>query len=85
MTAQRRACQKKALSKSEHTEIAKKAAARGQVARITASGYGVRYRVNGVVETPDGRNPRVWTVWIIDNERGEPRLITAHPLRGLDA
>ena len=30
------------------------------------------------------RNPRVRTVWLID-ERGEPRLITAYPLRRRDA
>ena len=59
--------------------------ARGEVAGISASDYGTRYSVNGVIETPDGRNPRLRTVWIVAEEGGEPRLITAHPLRRQDA
>ncbi len=53
----------------------------GEVAGMSESGYGTRYSVDGVIETPDGRNPRIRTVWIIDSERGAPRLVTAHPLR----
>ena len=56
----------------------------GDVTSIAASDYGTRYSVDGVIATPDGRNPRVRTVWLID-ERGEPRLITAYPLRRRDA
>jgi hypothetical protein len=44
------------------------------------SAHGVRYTVDGRMQCPDGRTPRVRTVWIIDRERSEPRLITAHPL-----
>ena len=58
--------------------------ARGEVTAIATSEYGTRYSVDGIIETPDGRNPRVRTVWIIDEDR-EPRLITAHPLRRRDA
>ena len=45
------------------------------------SAYGTRYAVDGRLETPDGRNPLVRTVWIIKGSRA-PRLITAHPLEG---
>lgn len=56
----------------------------GEVTSIARSDYGTRYSVDGVIETPDGRNPRVRTVWLVD-ENGESRLITAHPLRRRDA
>ena len=44
------------------------------------SRYGVRYIVEGALETPDGRNPIIRTVWIIAHESGVPRLITAYPV-----
>ena len=55
--------------------------ARNEIAEMTVSDYGTRYSVNGIIETPDGRNPYVRTVWIIDKANNEPRLITAYPLR----
>lgn len=55
--------------------------ASGEITEMSKSSYGARYSVDGLIETPDGRYPRIRTVWIIDNERGIPRLITAHPLR----
>ena len=58
--------------------------AKGEVAAVATSEYGTRYSVDGVIETPDGRNPRVRTVRIIEGD-GEPRLITAHPSRRRDA
>ncbi len=59
--------------------------ASGEVTRMSESDYGPRYSVDGAIETPDGRSPRVRTVWIIDSERRAPRLITAHPLRRFHA
>ncbi len=59
--------------------------ASGEVTGMSESGYGTRYNVDGVIETPDRRNPQVRTVWIIDSERRAPRLITAHPLRRFHA
>jgi len=44
--------------------------------------YGVRYTVEGPLESPDGRNPRVITVWIIERDKKVPRLITAYPAKG---
>ena len=57
----------------------------GDVTGVSRSDYGTRYSVEGSIETPDGRNPRIRTVWIVDSERDAPRLITAHPLRKRDA
>ena len=41
--------------------------------------HGTHYVVDGSLETPDGRNPRVWTVWEITPSSEIPRLITAYP------
>ena len=44
--------------------------------------FGPRYHVDGIIETPDGRNPKIKTVWQVDIGSNSPRLITAHPLGG---
>ena len=51
-----------------------------QVTGTVESRYGVRYIVEGTLETPDGRNPTIRTVWILTPESGAPRLITAYPV-----
>jgi hypothetical protein len=43
--------------------------------------YGMRYSVDGTIETPDGRSPGVRTVWQVDTGDGRPRLVTAYPLQ----
>ena len=48
------------------------------VARRALTGSGPRYAVEGVLETPDQRNPYVRTVWQMDNGEVAPRLITAY-------
>ncbi len=57
--------------------------ASGKVAKEVASIYGTRYSVDGCLETPEGRNPVVRTVWIIEKGATRPRLITAHPAIGM--
>ena len=44
------------------------------------SPHGTRYSVDGELETPSGRRPKVRTVWILERDSDEPRLITAHPV-----
>ncbi|MDP2169728.1 MAG: hypothetical protein Q8J96_04840 [Rhodocyclaceae bacterium] len=44
------------------------------------SPHGTRYSVDGELETPSGRRPRVRTVWIRETDSDELRLITAHPI-----
>ncbi len=51
-----------------------------RVANVVESPYGVRYIIEGRLETPDGRNPMVRTVWIVADESAVPRLITAYPV-----
>lgn len=41
---------------------------------------GVKYVVDGALQSPDGRNPRVRSVWMIDGGRSYPRLISAYAL-----
>ena len=55
------------------------------VAKVAASAWGTRYSVDSALNCPDGRCPRLRTVWIVEtltaNEAGKlPRLITAHPI-----
>ncbi len=52
----------------------------GEVATTTETGFGPRYEVDGEIEAPDGRRPRVRSVWQVDVGDVAPRLITAYPL-----
>jgi hypothetical protein len=49
------------------------------VATTEASSFGTKYRVEGPLPSPDGRNPRVGTVWMILNGEAVPRFVTAFP------
>jgi len=52
----------------------------GDVASTTDTGFGPRFEVDGALAAPDGRRPRVRTVWQVDVGGVAPRLITAYPL-----
>ena len=52
-----------------------------EVIRIVDTIFGRRCNVEGPITTPDGRNPRIRTVWQVDPGRVAPRLISAHPRR----
>lgn len=49
------------------------------VALIQPNPYGTRYVVRCSLASPDGRNPCITTVWIIDHGDPFPRLVTAFP------
>ncbi|HWC76433.1 MAG TPA: hypothetical protein VG778_03175, partial [Blastocatellia bacterium] len=49
------------------------------VAKVQETGFGPRYEVEGTLSVPDGRRPRVRTVWQLDHGAVAPRLITAYP------
>ena len=51
-----------------------------EVAETVDAEYGSRYYVDGSIESPDGRNPWIKTVWQYDMGTEFPRLITARPL-----
>ncbi len=42
--------------------------------------HGLLFVIHGTIETPDGRNPRIRTVWMIDHGYDPPRIVTAYPL-----
>ncbi|HEU0011300.1 MAG TPA: hypothetical protein VFT34_15890 [Verrucomicrobiae bacterium] len=56
---------------------------RHDVSRTRETGFGPRYEVEGELAAPDGRRPRVRTVWQVDQGEIAPRLITAYPLAQL--
>jgi len=53
---------------------------RHEVVRTKLTPFGPRYEVEGAIEVPDGRAPRIRTVWQVDEGELAPRLITAYPL-----
>ena len=42
---------------------------------------GIHYTIEGELDTPDGRQPQVRTVWALDTDSTAPRFITAYPLK----
>jgi hypothetical protein len=56
-------------------------ASQHEIVRREASSFGFRYVVEGTLESPDGRNPRVRSVWFIETNGRHPRFVTAYPLR----
>ena len=51
-----------------------------EIVRAQETGSGPRYIVEGELNTPVGRLPRVRSVWQLDHGTIAPRLITAYPL-----
>ena len=51
-----------------------------EVVRVVPTLFGVRYIVEGSLETPSGRRPIVRVVWFVRNDEVSPRLVTAYPL-----
>lgn len=43
------------------------------------SEFGRKYKLKCELQTPDGRNPCIVTVWIAENDEDSPKLITAYP------
>ena len=50
----------------------KQHAATYEVASTEADEHGTRYVIEGVLNTPDGRNPQVRAVWIIREDETDP-------------
>ena len=49
-----------------------------EVVRTVPSPHGIKYVVECMIKTPDGRNPCMISVWIIENGRDLARLVTAY-------
>ncbi len=53
---------------------------RNEAIEVIETEYGVKHIVDGAIETPDGLDPYVRTVWQVDAGKDYPRFITAYPL-----
>lgn len=51
-----------------------------EVSLVRQTRWGPRYEIDGELNAPDGRQPRIRTVWQLDDGQIAPRLITAYPL-----
>ena len=43
--------------------------------KVIPSPHGVKYVLEGVVETPSGTAPRIRTIWILETGEENPRLV----------
>jgi hypothetical protein len=60
-------------------EALKQHVATHEVAAMEVTPFGTRYVIEGVLATPDGRNPSVRTVWFIVTGETIPHFVTAYP------
>ena len=44
------------------------------------SSFGIKYVIDGILKTPNGIQIKMRTVWIIENNKEEPRFVTAYPI-----
>lgn len=51
-----------------------------EVSSIRETPYGLHYVVEGLLLSPDQRNPSIRSVWKIENTMTEPSFVTAYPL-----
>ncbi len=61
-------------------EVLKRHAEDNPVASSVADADGVTYLVEGAIETPSGRKPRIRSVWLVETGELAPRFITAYPV-----
>jgi len=50
-----------------------------QVKNLTANRHGEMYEISCAIDTPDGMNPCIISVWIIQPSDPFPRFVTAYP------
>jgi hypothetical protein len=55
--------------------------AQHNVIAVEDSPFGTRYVIEGIIQAPDGRAPRIRTVWFKESESEVPRLATAYPAK----
>ena len=55
--------------------------AQHDVVEVEETSRGIKYVIIGVVATPDGRDPRIRSVWQIAHGTNYPRFVTARPQR----
>jgi len=53
-----------------------------KVAKAIQNRHGTKFLIEGMLTTPDGRNPLVRSIWLIETGKQVARLITAYPVKG---
>ncbi|MEH2391598.1 MAG: DUF6883 domain-containing protein [Nostoc sp.] len=51
------------------------------VTKIEDSPFGTRYAVEGILLSPDGRNPMIRSAWFIETGETIPKFVTSYPLK----
>ncbi len=51
-----------------------------EVSVIDRTAFGTRYTIDGALNSPDGRNPRLRVIWFIESDGDIPNFVTAYPL-----
>ena len=55
-------------------------AMQGELVEEIPNQFGTKYVLKGFLQCPDGTSPLVRSIWIIENGKNIPELITAYPL-----
>ena len=61
-------------------EALRRHARQHEVTHVAATPFGSAYTIDGPLEAPDGRAPRVRTVWFVETGQLVPYFVTAYPL-----
>ena len=51
-----------------------------EIKEVITSPHGVKYLIEGSIQTPAGTYIKLRTIWIIDSGQDYPRFVTAYPL-----
>ena len=51
-----------------------------EISAVDGTAFGARYTIDGVLNSPDGRNPRLRVIWFIESGGNIPNFVTAYPL-----
>lgn len=65
---------------SELSDSLKKHAIVNRPTSEVDTGHGIKFVVEGPLASPDGRNPEIRSVWVVDRGVDIPRLVSAYPL-----
>lgn len=54
----------------------------GEVKQIISSAHGIKYVIEGPLQSPTGLQRSIVTVWIVEFQETRPRFVTAYPSDG---
>lgn len=59
-------------------------AADNEIVKTEDSPFGTRFLIEGIIHAPDGRMPKIRSIWFIETGEDFARFVTAYPLRGVE-